>query len=319
MGMRALGHRRPQRDDAPQDRRGRRRRLLHARRGEACAPSTPSYGAPDGTLEGHNTDGDGFVASLRAAGADLAGRRVRAARRRRRRAGAGAGAGRGRRRRGRGGEPVRARPPRSPPGWPLRWAGWGPRPMSAAADLVVNATPVGMGDGPGALPVDPALLHAGQVVADIVMHPLDTALLQAARAAGATTVDGLGMLVHQAALAFTLWTGVDAPVAAMREAGRARAGRPLSAARAVVAMAPSAAGRPWSLDPLLRRLAAGLPEHRWLGPPARSAGRARRGDRRRGRRPRRPGRPGRAGAARRRPGARRCPGVRHRPAPASPA
>ena len=68
------------------------------------------------------------------------------------------------------------------------------------------------------MPVDPSSLHAGQVVVDIVVHPLDTAFLQAARAAGARTVDGLGMLVHQAALAFTLWTGADAPVAEMRAA-----------------------------------------------------------------------------------------------------
>jgi shikimate dehydrogenase len=88
----------------------------------------------------------------------------------------------------------------------------------AGADLVVNATPVGMGDDGGALPVDPALLHAGQVVADIIVHPLDTALLRAARDAGARTIDGLGMLVHQAALAFTLWTGVDAPVSVMQTA-----------------------------------------------------------------------------------------------------
>jgi shikimate dehydrogenase len=78
-----------------------------------------------------------------------------------------------------------------------------------------------MGTDAGALPLDPALLHEGQVVADIVMHPLDTALLQAARAAGATPVDGLGMLVHQAALAFTLWTELEAPVDAMRAAAEA--------------------------------------------------------------------------------------------------
>ena len=183
----------------------------------SCGPSTLSVRRPDGTLEGHNTDGDGFIAALRAAGADPAGRRVVLL-------GAG-GAGRA---------------------LALALAGAGAAEVAVvnrseaaaqvaaglaapvgrvgtaadvrAADLVVNATPVGMGDGAGALPVDPALLHAGQVVADIVMHPLDTALLQAARAAGAATVDGLGMLVHQAALAFTLWTGVEAPVAAMREA-----------------------------------------------------------------------------------------------------
>jgi shikimate dehydrogenase len=95
-----------------------------------------------------------------------------------------------------------------------------------AADLVVNATPIGMGTE--AMPVDPALLRAGQIVTDLVYHPLDTALLRAARAAGARAVDGLGMLVHQAAHSFRLWTGVDAPVTVKRGAALAElAARPV--------------------------------------------------------------------------------------------
>jgi shikimate dehydrogenase len=74
-----------------------------------------------------------------------------------------------------------------------------------AADIVVNATSIGMGSND--LPCDPDALRAGQVVADIVYHPRDTALLKAARAAGATPVDGLGMLVHQAALQQQWWHG----------------------------------------------------------------------------------------------------------------
>jgi shikimate dehydrogenase len=75
---------------------------------------------------------------------------------------------------------------------------------------------VGMGDpAPSDLPLDPARLRAGQVVADIVYRPLETALLRAARTRGATAVNGVPMLVHQAAVAFELWTGVPAPVAAM--------------------------------------------------------------------------------------------------------
>jgi shikimate dehydrogenase len=91
----------------------------------------------------------------------------------------------------------------------------------AGADFVVNATSVGMGDD-SALPVDTALLRPGQVVVDLVYDPLETPLLAAARAAGATAVDGLGMLVHQAALAFTLWTGEQAPLDAMHAAARKR-------------------------------------------------------------------------------------------------
>jgi shikimate dehydrogenase len=73
------------------------------------------------------------------------------------------------------------------------------------ADIVVNATPVGMGTDE--LPCDPALLGAHQIVADLVYHPLETALLQAARDAGARGVSGLAMLVHQAVLQHELWTG----------------------------------------------------------------------------------------------------------------
>ncbi|HYI60839.1 MAG TPA: shikimate dehydrogenase [Acidimicrobiales bacterium] len=85
------------------------------------------------------------------------------------------------------------------------------------ADLVVNATPQGMG-GDTALPVDPARLGPGQVVADLVYDPVETPLLAAARAAGAVPVTGVGMLVHQAAHAFRRWTGEDPPVEVMSAA-----------------------------------------------------------------------------------------------------
>ena len=94
-------------------------------------------------------------------------------------------------------------------------------PVLAEADLIVNATSVGMGEGPGgATPFDPEVLRPGQVVADLVYRPLVTPLLVAARRRGATPVDGLGMLVHQAAVAFELWTGTEAPLAAMAAAAR---------------------------------------------------------------------------------------------------
>ena len=85
------------------------------------------------------------------------------------------------------------------------------------ADLVVNATPVGMTGNPG-LPVDPARLGPGQLVVDLVYEPRETALLTAAQARGASVADGVGMLVHQAALAFRAFTGEDAPLATLREA-----------------------------------------------------------------------------------------------------
>jgi shikimate dehydrogenase len=72
------------------------------------------------------------------------------------------------------------------------------------ADLVVNATPLGMNaDDPSPIPVE--WLHSGQAVYDMIYRPTDTALLRGARAAGATAVGGLGMLVAQGALAVDIW------------------------------------------------------------------------------------------------------------------
>jgi shikimate dehydrogenase len=67
-------------------------------------------------------------------------------------------------------------------------------------------------------PLDPKRLRSGQLVHDLVYNPLDTPLLLAARVAGATTVDGLSMLIHQAVLQVALWTGESASVEVMREA-----------------------------------------------------------------------------------------------------
>lgn len=90
----------------------------------------------------------------------------------------------------------------------------------ASVDVVINATSVGMAGGPapGASVVDPDLLRSEQVVCDLVYRPLVTPLLAAAADRGAVVVGGLGMLVHQAARAFTAWTGQPAPLAAMRAA-----------------------------------------------------------------------------------------------------
>ncbi len=86
--------------------------------------------------------------------------------------------------------------------------------------LLVNTTSLGMGVEAGeALDMGITLerLAAGAVVTDIVYTPLNTALLTAARDAGFVAVDGLGMLMHQAALSFEQWFGVAPPVdAALR-------------------------------------------------------------------------------------------------------
>jgi shikimate dehydrogenase len=85
-----------------------------------------------------------------------------------------------------------------------------------AADLVVNATPVGMTEGGTVL--DPSLLNSGQVVVDLIYHPSTTPLLDAAAERGCPVANGFGMLVHQAAHAVRLWTGLDPPIAVMHEA-----------------------------------------------------------------------------------------------------
>jgi shikimate dehydrogenase len=91
------------------------------------------------------------------------------------------------------------------------------------ADLVVNATPLGMAGGglEDELPIDPAHLGPGQLVIDLVPNPAITPLVDAARERGAVATNGLGMLVHQAALAFRLWTGIDPPVQVMSAAALA--------------------------------------------------------------------------------------------------
>lgn len=98
----------------------------------------------------------------------------------------------------------------------------GDAPALRSVDLVVNATPLGMGSAAGdELPFDPEVIGAHQVVCDLIYWPAETPILRAARARGARTVNGLGMLVHQAARAFAAWTGHDAPVEVMRDAAKA--------------------------------------------------------------------------------------------------
>ncbi len=90
----------------------------------------------------------------------------------------------------------------------------GEKSSIAAADGLVNATPVGMAKHPG-LPIARDRLRRELWVADIVYFPLETELLRAARALGCRTLSGRGMAVFQAAEAFRLFTGRKADVARM--------------------------------------------------------------------------------------------------------
>lgn len=83
------------------------------------------------------------------------------------------------------------------------------------ADLVVNATPLGA-DGRGSPPLPS--LGPGVLVVDLLYRPAQTPLQLEARAAGAEAFGGLGLLLHQAALSFELWTGTPAPLDVMSAA-----------------------------------------------------------------------------------------------------
>ena len=87
-----------------------------------------------------------------------------------------------------------------------------------AADLLVNATSLGMSPDVDETPVPADLLHANLTVFDIIYNPLPTRLLREAKAAGAKTIDGLEMLVRQGAASFEIWTKIKPPVDVMRQA-----------------------------------------------------------------------------------------------------
>lgn len=93
------------------------------------------------------------------------------------------------------------------------------------ADVLINATTVGMYPRTDSTLVSAEMMHRGLVVNDIVYEPLETRLLREARRAGARTVNGLGMLIHQGALAFEIWTGRPAPVKVMEAAVKRQLGR----------------------------------------------------------------------------------------------
>ena len=85
------------------------------------------------------------------------------------------------------------------------------------ADILVNATSLGMIPDDDGTPVPAELLNANLTVFDVVYNPLQTRLLREAKTAGAGTISGLEMLVWQGAIAFEKWTGTKAPVEVMRQ------------------------------------------------------------------------------------------------------
>ncbi len=86
-------------------------------------------------------------------------------------------------------------------------------------DVLVNATSIGLYPDVHDMPsLDYTTITPGMVVCDVIPNPPQTRFLDAAKARGAITLDGLGMLVYQGAIAFKLWTGYDAPVEVMKKA-----------------------------------------------------------------------------------------------------
>jgi shikimate dehydrogenase len=94
--------------------------------------------------------------------------------------------------------------------------------LLSGADVLVNATPVGTASDES--PVDTDLLRSDLAVLDLVYRPSPTRLVREARTAGATARGGAGVLLRQAASSFSLWSGLPAPVEAMREALRTELG-----------------------------------------------------------------------------------------------
>jgi shikimate dehydrogenase len=199
---------------------------------DAIDPSAEAVGAvntvvnSDGRLTGYNTDGLGYVRSLREeAEADISGKRIVLI-------GAG-GAARGIL------HALAAERPASivianrtleraetlaatavNKGTVSAVGMEGLRGACQEADIVINTTSVGMSPHPDELPMDieAGWLRPGAVASDIVYNPMKTRFLKEAEAAGCRIHGGLGMFIYQGAYAFEYWTSRPAPAAAMREA-----------------------------------------------------------------------------------------------------
>ena len=99
----------------------------------------------------------------------------------------------------------------------IEWSG--PFAVPPGTDILANATSIGLCPNVDDRPdLDYSTITPGMIVCDVIPNPPRTPFLREAEARGAQTLDGLGMLVYQGAIAFKMWTGQDAPVAEMRAA-----------------------------------------------------------------------------------------------------
>lgn len=179
----------------------------------------------EGRVLGHNTDAPGFLAALKAAGGEPAGKRVLVL-------GAGGSARAVVVALAREGAEVllaNRTPERAAElaehvqekiaGARIRPLALEPRELAAAAaeaELIVNTTSLGMSPRTGEMaPVPPEAFHSGHLVYDLIYNPQETELLRTARERGARTAHGAGMLARQGALSLELWTGRPAPAELM--------------------------------------------------------------------------------------------------------
>jgi shikimate dehydrogenase len=96
---------------------------------------------------------------------------------------------------------------------------WTPRyRLPEGVDVLANATSIGLYPDPGRPDIDYGAIGPGMLVCDVIPNPPRSAFLAEAQARGARVLDGLGMLVNQGTIGFKLWTGLEAPAATMREA-----------------------------------------------------------------------------------------------------
>lgn len=98
----------------------------------------------------------------------------------------------------------------------VRWEG--DYRVPAETEVLINATSIGLGDGAARVPLAVDSLEADMIVADVIFNPPETRLLRDAKQRGCQTLDGLGMLVNQAVIGFQIWTGKQADPQVMREA-----------------------------------------------------------------------------------------------------
>ncbi|MBN1793506.1 MAG: shikimate dehydrogenase [Candidatus Omnitrophica bacterium] len=180
-----------------------------------------------GTLKGYNTDGEGFVTALRKSGVSPGGKRVVMI-------GAGGAARAVSVYLARGGiktltladaadrraqslaKALKKHFPRTE----TRVTGASKAALSREArqaDILINATPVGMKKSDPLL-VDKTVLKPSLVVCDLVYNPPETRLLREAKQSGCTVMNGIGMLLYQGVAAFEIWTGVVAPTGVMKKA-----------------------------------------------------------------------------------------------------